>query len=214
MNYLTGTQNLMSDDNNSNLHLYILDPLSVIIKFAIISNKPIGTKLRIDNNIIYLQEPGPFQAVCRYFLKSNKTDIQYIYNPIELACSIYLTKTVIQQHPKMKDLFKFAQNGILRLIETYKSCSVMRICLNYYLSLISNYLDEKYNDSLFRKDGMSPFYTSEILEKLSKIWTQEKIKIVLNLTTFLSSDDSAETNVKSLETIIDGIDKQVNQLLL
>ena len=90
----------------------------------------------------------------------------------------------------------------------------MRICLNYYLSLIANYLDEKNNDTLFRKDGMSPFYTSEILEKLSKIWTQEKIKIVLNLTTFLSSDDSAETNVKSLETIIDGIDKQVNQLLI
>lgn len=214
MNYLTGTQNLMPDDNNTNLHLFILDPLSVIIKLAIISNKPIGTKLRIDNNIIYLQEPGPFQAVCRYVLKSNKTDIQYIYNPIELACNKYLTKTVIQQHPKMKDLFKCAQNGILRLIETYKSCSVMRICLNYYLSLIANYLDEKNNDSLFRKDGMSPFYTSEILEKLSKIWTQEKIKIVLNLTTFLSSDESAETNVKSLETIIDGIDKQVNQLLL
>lgn len=214
MNYLTGAQNLMPDDNNTNLHLFILDPLSVIIKLAIISNKPIGTKLRIDNNIIYLQEPGPFQAVCRYVLKSNKTDIQYIYNPIELACNKYLTKTVIQQHPKMKDLFKCAQNGILRLIETYKSCSVMRICLNYYLSLIANYLDEKHNDTLFRKDGMTPFYTQEILENLSKIWTQEKIKIVLNLTTFLSSDESAETNVKSLETIIEGIDKQVNQLLL
>ena len=214
MNYLTNTQNTMPDDNTSNLHLFILDPLSVIIKLAIISNKPIGTKLRIDNNIIYLQEPGPFQAACRYILKSNKTDIQYIYNPIELACNTYLTKTVIQQHPKMKDLFKCAQNGIIKLIETYKSCSVMRICLNYYLSLIANYLDEKYNDSLFRKDGMSPFYSQEILEKLSKIWTHDKIKIVLNLTTFLSSDQSAETNVKSLETIIDGIDKQVNQLLI
>jgi hypothetical protein len=60
---------------------------------------------------------------------------------------------------------------------------------------------------------MTPFYTPEILDKLSKIWTQDKINIVLNLTTFLSSDESAETNVKSLETIIDGIDKQVSQLL-
>ena len=214
MNYLTNSQSLMPDDNNTNLHLFVLDPLSVIIKLTIISNKPVGTKLRIDNNIISLQEPGPFQALCRYVLKSNKTDIQYLYNPIEIACNMYLTKTVIQQNPKIKDLFKCAQNGILKLIETYKSCSVMRICLNYYLSLISNHLDEKHNDSLFRKDGLSPFYTPEILDKLSKIWTQEKLKIVLNLTSFLSSDDSAETNVKSLETIIDGIDKQVNQLLM
>ena len=210
MNYI----NSIPDDNNINLHLFVLDPLSVIIKLAIISNKHIGTKLRINNNIIYLQEPGPFQALCRYFLKNNKTDIQYLYNPIEIACVNYLNKTVIQENPKIKDLFKCAQNGILRLIETYKNCSVMRICLNYYLSLISNHLDEKNNDSLFRKDGMTPFYTNEILDKLSKIWSQEKIKIILNLTTFLSSDDSAETNVKSLETIIDSIDKQVNQLLV
>ena len=64
--------NLIPDDDNTNLHLYILEPLSVIIKLAIISNKPIGTKLRMYNNIIYFQEPGPFQALCRYFLKSNK----------------------------------------------------------------------------------------------------------------------------------------------
>jgi hypothetical protein len=204
--------NSMPDDNNSNLHLFILDPLSVIIKLAIISNKPIGTKLRIDNNVIYLQEPGPFQAISRYFYKSNKTNIQYLYNPIEIACNNYLKKESIQKNPKIKDLFKCAQNGILRLIETYKASSIMRICLNYYLSLISNYLEEKNNDTLFLKDGMTTFYTNENLDKLLKIWTQEKIKIILNLTTFLLNDDNAETNVKSLETIIDGIDKHVSSI--
>ena len=214
MNYLTFLHNTMPDDANTNLHLFVLEPLSVIIKLAIISNKPIGTKLRIGYNVIYFQEPGMFQAVCRYLLKNNKTDIQYLYNPIEIACNNYLTKQVIQQNPKIRELFKCAQNGILKLIETYKSCSVMRICLNYYLSLISNYLEDKHNETLFRKDNMTPFYTTEILDKLSKIWTPEKIKIILNLTTFLSSDDSAETNVRSLETIMDGIDKQVNASLL
>jgi hypothetical protein len=81
------------------------------------------------------------------------------------------------------------------------------------MSLISNHLDEKHNDTLFRKDNMTSFYTTEILNKLTKIWSQEKIKIVLNLTTYLSSNDNAETDVKSLETIMDGIDKQVSQTL-
>jgi hypothetical protein len=39
-------------------HLFILDPLSVIIKLAILSNKSIGTKICISRNIIYFQEPG------------------------------------------------------------------------------------------------------------------------------------------------------------
>jgi hypothetical protein len=143
---------------------------------------------------------------------SNKTDIQYLYNPIELACQTYLTKSIIQQNPKIKDLFKCAQNGLLKLIETYKNCSVMRLCLNYYFSLISNHIEEKNNETLFRKDNMTPFYTPELLVKLTKIWVQEKILIVLNITKYLSSNDNAETDVKSLETIIDGVDKQVSHL--
>ena len=236
--------NSIPDDDNTNLHLYILEPLSVIIKLAIISNKPIGTKLRMYNNIIYFQEPGPFQALCRYFLKSNKTDIQYLYNPIEIACKNYLLKTDTEidietelkintelktkintklktktdtdtkLNHKFTNLFKCAQQGLLKLMETYKNCSVMRICLNYYLSLISNYLEEKNNETLFRKDDMSKFYTIDIIDKLSQIWTSDNISIVLNLTSFLSNDTFAEMNVKSLETIIDGIDKQVAQILL
>lgn len=204
----------LPNNKTDNLQLFVLDPLSVIIKLAIISNKPIGTKICIDNNIIYLQEPGPFQALCRYVFKSNKTDIQYLYNPIELACQIYLTDQIIKQNPKIKDLFKCAQNGLLKMIETYKTCSVMRICLNYYLSLISNHIEEKNNDNLFLKDNMTTFYTTDILSKVAKIWTHDKIKIVLNLTTYLSGIDNAETDVKSLETIMSSIDGQVSHALL
>lgn len=204
----------LPDNKTDNFQLFVLDPLSVIIKLAILSNKPIGTKIRIDNNIIYLQEPGHFQAFCRYLLKNNKTDIQYLYNPIEMACQMYLTKPVIAQNPKIPDIFKCAQNGLLKLIETYKNCSVIRICINYYFTLISNHLEEKKNDTLFRKDNMTPFYTPELINKLTKIWIHDKIKIVLNLTTYLSSNDNAETDVKSLETIMDGIDKQVSQTII
>jgi len=192
------------------LQLYILDPLSTIIKLAIISNKPVGTKICIDQNIIYIQEPGPFQAFCRYIFNSNKTDIQYIYNPIEFACQKYLTKQMTQQNQKIKCLFKCAQNGLIKLMDTYKTCSVMRICLNYYYSLISNYLEEKNNDTLFRKDNLTAFYTDELLAKLGKIWTPDKINIVLNLTSYLSSN---EADVKSLETIMDGVDKTIRQHL-
>lgn len=201
--------NFLPDNKTTNLQLFVLDPLSVIIKLAILSNKPIGTKICIDNNIIFLQEPGPFQAFCRIIFKSNKTDLQYLYNPIELACKMYLKK----QNTKMKDLFTCAQNGIIKLIETYKNCSIMRLCLNYYFTLISNYLEEKFNETLFRKDNMTPFYTPEIIKNMEKIWTQDKITIVLNLTTYLTSNENAGTDVKSLETIINGIDKQVQHIL-
>jgi hypothetical protein len=77
MNSITS---IPDDNNNINIKMYLLDPLSVIVKLAILSNKPVGTKLLIQNNVIYFQEPGPFQALCRMVYKSIKTDLQYMYN--------------------------------------------------------------------------------------------------------------------------------------
>lgn len=205
--------NTLHDNEPYNLQMFILDPLTVIIKLAILSNKPIGTKIRIHSNIVYLQEPGPFQSICRLVLNNNKTDLHYFYNPIELACQHYLTPDIIKIHPKIKDLFSCAQNGVHKLIETYNNCPVIKICLNYYLSLISNHLNKENNNTLFKKDNMSQYYTSELLSKLTKNWTQDKIEIVLSLTTFLLNDDSAEMNVKSLETIVEGVDQKISYFI-
>ena len=44
--------------NNLNIKKdFLLDPLSVIIKLAILGNKRVGTKLLLKNNIIYFQKP-------------------------------------------------------------------------------------------------------------------------------------------------------------
>jgi hypothetical protein len=203
----------LPDNKTVDLQLFILDPLSVIIKLAILSNKPIGTKICISKNIVFLQEPGPFQSFCRYIFNTNKTDIQYIYNPIQLACQSYLSKVAVQQNPKLKELFKCAQNGLGRLSETYKSCSIIRLCINYYATIIDNHLKEIYNDALFRNDNLTPLYTNELTSTFTKLWTQDRIKIILNLTTFLIGDENAATNVKSVETIMMDIDTQVQKLL-
>ena len=124
MNSITSIQD---NNNNINVRLFILDPLSVIVKLAILSNKSIGTKLLIQNNVIYFQEPGPFQSFCRMFYKSNKTDLQYMYNPINIACSHFLSKDFVAKTPRIKHLFICAQKGLKNLMETYKNCSILNL---------------------------------------------------------------------------------------
>lgn len=210
MNNITS---IPDDNNNLNIKLLILDPLSVIIKLAILSNKPVGTKLLIQNNIIYLQEPGPFQAVCRVLYKSNKTDLQYIYNPINIACLYFLSKPFVDKTPRIKNLFICAQNGLKKLIETYKQCSIMTITLNYYYILLTNHINQTYNDSMFIKDNFTIYYTTQINETLQKQWTEEKIKVVLDIISFLVKYCDNPNNVKSLETIMDSIDKNTQTLV-
>ena len=72
-------------NQNKILEKYILDPLSVIIKLAVLAKKPVGSKITIDSNIVYIQEIGIFQGFVRFVYKINKDQIQYLYIPIELA---------------------------------------------------------------------------------------------------------------------------------
>jgi len=209
MNTITSIQ----DDNTKiNVKSYILDPLSVIVKLAILNNKPVGTKLLIQNNVIYFQEPGPFQSIARIVYKSNKTDLQYIYNPINIACLHFLSKQFVEKTPRIKNLFLCAQNGLKKLIETYKSCSIITITLNYYYSLLTNHISQTYNDSMFVKDNLTRYYTQSINDSFNKQWTDEKIKVVLDIITFLGKNDNPN-NVKSLETIMEDIDKNSQNII-
>jgi len=201
------------DSNNINIKTFILDPLSVIVKLAILSNKPVGTKLLIKNNVIYFQEPGPFQSLCRMIYKSNKTDLQYIYNPINIACLHFLSKSFIEKTPRIKNLFLCAQHGLKKLIETYKSCSIITITLNYYYVLLSNHIQQTYNENMFVKDNFTNYYTSNVIDTLHKQWTDEKIKVVLDIIAFLLKYSDNPNNVKSLETIMDSIDANTQVII-
>jgi len=239
---------------NVNIKLFVIDPLSVIIKLAILGNKPIGTKILIQNNILYFQDPGPFQSICRYVYNTNKTDLQYLYNPIEIACSTYLSKDYVQKTPRVRNLFVCAKKGLENLMETYKNSSIIRLCLYYFSVIISNHLNQHapvtkpieqnkssntntnaisktrekernsevddagqssndihhpYNDTIFRKDGMSVLYTKELIESLQSVWSHEKISIVLDLIRFLDNSATSAVNVRSLETIATNIDVEM-----
>ena len=200
------------DNSNINVKTVILDPLSVIVKLAILSNKPIGTKLLIQNNVIYFQEPGPFQSIARMVYKSNKTDLQYIFNPVNIACNYFLSKQFSDKTPRIKNLFLCAQNGLKKLMETYKSCSIITITLNYYYSLLTNHINQTYNETMFVKDNLTCYYSQTVNETFNKQWTDEKIKVVLDIIAFLLKIDNPN-NVKSLETIMDDIDKNTQSLV-
>jgi hypothetical protein len=208
------SSNTLPDNNTKiNVKTFLLDPLSVIIKLAILSKKPTGTKIFIQNNILYLQEPGPFQSFCRILFNTNKTDLQYMYNPIQLACQNFLSKEFIQKTPRMKNLFVCAQDGLKKLMETYNTCNIIVLSLNYYYTIISNHVEQIYNDSIFQRDNMTALYTKELVSELISKWKDEKIKIVLDIIGFLKTDSMAASNVKSLENIMDNIDKDSYETL-
>jgi len=211
----------ITEFKNIYIKQYILNPLTVIIKLSILSCKPIGTKIHIQNNKIFFQEPGIFQSFTRYLFNSNKSHLQYFYNPIKLACQKYLSKKFIQTTPNIVNLFIFAKNGLDNLIKTYSNCPLTVLCLKYYHIIITNCINETninflYKDSIINsEDETKEFYTNDILNKFENQWSSSKLKIILDLMDFLFNYDSNENksnNIKSLETIINNSDEETQKL--
>ena len=207
------TAEIPDNQKNTNYSLFILDPLSVIIKLAIFSNKAVGTKFRIQDNVMYIQEPGYFQSICRLYYNVNKTEIQYLYNPIHYACMHFLHPRFTDKTPNIRKLFSSAVRGLQNLKETYKSCHLVVLCINYYISIIENHLDEHMIDGLFKKDAMTAFYDESTIQLLNGLWTTDRIKIVLDIIDFLCKDYSASNNVQSLEIFINNIDGEIRKTL-
>ena len=196
------------EDSNDNLNSFVLDPLSVIVKLAILSKKKIGCKILIYNNVIYLNEIGIFQSIVRYTYNSNKNNLQYLYNPIELACKKFLNKD-----SKIKNIFINAQKGLENLIETYKEHSIITHTLYLYYNIIANYLAEIFNSKLFIRDNFSDYYSEEILNKLNSIWNASRINVILNMLDYIDKDVLSEKSIKCLEEFIDIIDEEVKNIL-
>jgi hypothetical protein len=186
---------------------FLLDPLSVIIKLAIIGKKPEGTKISIFNNLIKIQEVGIFQALVRHWFNNSKQDLHYLYNPIEIACENFLDESLVEQYPKIIDLFESALVGIDKLKITYKEHNIVVLCLNYYSNIISNYLGDYYNEDLFRTNELTHLYTKDLIKLLNDRWTSDKLLVVIELNNYL------ENNVNCFETFMINIDKETQQII-
>jgi hypothetical protein len=195
----------------------VLDPMSVIIKLAILSNKPVGTKLLIKNNVVYFQEPGMFQSFCRKLYNSNKNDIQYLYNPIHKACICFLYKNPngmnVERLNRIKKLFLCAQNGLKKLMETYRHSNIIVITLNYFYVLMTNHLNQTFNESMFLNDPLTHRYPPMLCSSLNQKWSEDKIKVVLGMINYSMKEDlnnENNNNAKLLETFMETIDYETH----
>ena len=90
-----------------------LDPLTTLIKLAILPFKPEGTKLSIDNNYIFYSENTLYQFAVRTYYGDSYNDLRDITKPLHKAVAWYFDDA------KMKYLFDNAINGLEKLKQTY-----------------------------------------------------------------------------------------------
>jgi hypothetical protein len=116
----------------------ILEPLQALIQIALLSYYPIGSKLTIQNNILYIQAPSYGQSVTRWYNNDTQEDLFYLFN-IFCRFKKFYTDIKVDNTELFTLLINLAKNGINNLIRTYNQTEKTHVL--HTLQMYKNMLD-------------------------------------------------------------------------
>ena len=73
----------ITGDKNKERFEMILEPFQAIVQLAMLSYCPIGSKLSISDNILYIQSPGWSQSILRSYNSDKHDDLVYLFSVIK-----------------------------------------------------------------------------------------------------------------------------------
>lgn len=153
----------------------ILEPLQALLQIAYLSFTPIGTKLTIHNNILYIQPPNYSQSIVRWYNNDTQEDLFYLFNIFYRFKKFYYflcgkdggnggnnvaAGVAVKdcEHPANKVnkklyelLIELAKNGIGNLIRTYGQTEKIHIL--HTLQMYKNILE---TDTEMTKQNQRP----------------------------------------------------------
>ena len=189
--YQLATSNLHNFTNlffNKEIKKSLLDPLTCIIRCAILSFKPFGTKIRIFNNRITYHEPTILQGTIRWSQGDKREDLHNIYIPI-----LKSTQWYGKDNPNILNIFKLAKKGLERLKNSYESSSIISHSLELYINIIDLFIhsDKECMNEFFKNKNQSKIFgeknekteeeDNKLYKSLKGMWNDKQISIVNNI---------------------------------
>ena len=99
----------------------ILEPLQAITQLAMLAFCPVGTKLSIAQNVLYVQPPGWGQTIQRTYYKDQRDDLFYLFRMIARYHKFYgFLRDADGTGPKLFGLLTaLSKRGLDNITQTY-----------------------------------------------------------------------------------------------
>lgn len=181
-----------------------LEPLQAMIQIAFLSVLPIGTKMAISENILYLQQPSITQPLSRWYYADKKEDLYFLFQVIKRFMKWYGNGSINRDLYNL--IITMANNGLNNLIKTYqtseKSAALIQI-IQIYQDIL-NHHDVDINEIT---DKMSN-NIDEIFKNIISIYDPNVLSIIHNI--LLSIQE--ERNDVYINNYIDGLNIIMNKI--
>ena len=163
----------------------ILEPLQVMINLAVLGFCPIGTKININDNMLYLHQPTFTQGLWRWWEGDSKDDLYYLFHAIRRYYKWYKN-----EDNKIYDyILDLAKTGIKNLIKTYQKADKKSIL--HTLSLYNNILDLDTPD-LFKTDSedTESITIDNVFKNVTALYDKKTLVIVFKLLQLMTDCDN------------------------
>ena len=160
----------------------ILEPLQAMIQLALLSICPIGTKLRIQENILYLQTPTITQSISRWYNSDKKDDLYFLYSVVKRYIKWY-NPAANKKSPLSADLYqlitKMAKEGFDNLFKTYSSSDSNTVIhvIQMYKNLLEYNNDKILVDEYIVDVEKNKVNIDEVFERIIDIYDPHILQI-------------------------------------
>ena len=190
----------------------ILEPLQSMLQLALLSICPVGTKLRIKENILYLQMPNIAQPIVRWYNADKKDDLYFLYAVIKRFITWYnptLNNKSLMSLELYQLIITMSIEGLNNLFKTYTASDSNTVI--HVIQMYKNLLEYN-NDKIMIEDYIvdgdkNKINIDEVFEKIITIYDENILSVIY----FSLLQAQAETEYNNKNNVIDGLNMILNK---
>lgn len=180
-------------DRNKERFDMILEPFQAITQLAMLSYCPIGSKLSIVDNILYIQGPGWKQTLARSYNADKKNDLVYLFSVIKRFHKFYMDSNDNPENQKLFNiLVERSKIGLEKLIQTYSKSDGDHLSqtLRMYIRLVDHPDTFKEVES-GHESGVN---IDDVFSKIVTLYDEDNFTIILCLFRLIDKNPSMYQN--------------------
>lgn len=196
--------NMFSKGKRKERFEIILEPLQAMIQISFLGFYPIGSKLNIHNNLLYIQAAGWSQPLSRAYYNDSKDDLFYLFNAVVRFNKFYKNMPEIQKNSLFNLLKKLSIKGIDNLIVTYNQ--VDNPALLHTLRMYKMFLESDLNlNSNTNSNNPSSNNTNNIDENSNAIVQSNSNNLIVNSNYNSNTSNNNNNDNNDLTNLINNI---------
>jgi len=193
----------------------ILEPLQAMIQLALLAYCPVGTKLSIYQNVLYVQEPAWAQAVKRTYNADKKDDLVFLFGIILRFHKFYsfLRDGSETQQYLFTQLIRLAKGGLDKLSETYNHSGATH--LTQTLKMYRSMLDHP--EAALTGDAASTESATidTVFSQITRLYTNPHYEVIANTLKLVESDPEHHNKYRdsisfALQPVTDRLQKWIS----